>query len=115
MPEIIVKNTPYNPDQYPEQKLAEKKGLAKWEKIKDDVGKDRIFESEGHKRDYLRRVASNPGNVPGIPPFLPAVGLQSSLAGLKVARGCSCGGCAIASDNFYCPKCKKHVEDKDEN
>ena len=63
MPNIIVKEGTQKLDHYPEQKMAEVKGARKWEKIKDDVGRGRTFESDGEKRDYLRAVASNPANV----------------------------------------------------
>jgi len=39
------------------------------------VGKENLsrmtFENEAAKRDYMKRVAANPNNVPGIPDFYP--------------------------------------------
>lgn len=113
MPEIIVKESKSNPTQYPEQDKAIALGNKKWEKIRDDVGPGRTFESEGDKRDYLRRVASNPANVPGIPPFLPAEQIQVMMNDIHPARECpNDHGCATARDAYLCPRCGCYVEEQ---
>lgn len=112
MPEIIVKKGQQKLDHYPEQQKAQEIGAKKWEKIQDDVGPGRTFESEGEKRDYLRAVNSNPANVPGIPAFLPGVELKLMMSDVKAARECVCGGCAVARDAYRCPKCGEYVRER---
>lgn len=33
------------------------------------------------------------------------------LAVSKMARGCSCGGCAVYSDGYVCPRCYEYVNE----
>jgi hypothetical protein len=37
------------------------------------------FESDGARRDYERVLASNPNNLPGLPPFFPPLQLKSYM------------------------------------
>jgi hypothetical protein len=110
MAEIIIKQSEPKLDRYPEQEKAIAYGKKNWERIADDIGPGRTFETEGQKRDYLRRVSSNKDNVPGIPTFLPAEYLSISLSGIRPARECACGGCATARDNYTCPRCGRRVQ-----
>lgn len=70
------------------------------------------FETEAERKDYEKLVRANPNNVMGMPAFFPAVPIQASFSDIKAARGCKCGGCAIASDGYRCPRCGELVEEK---
>jgi hypothetical protein len=69
------------------------------------------FENEAERRDYEKRVASNPMNVKGRPAFYPALELRSSLNSAHAAKKCTtpdCGGCCTYNDGFICPRCGKN-------
>lgn len=63
------------------------------------------FENEAEKRDYIKRVESNPMNTLGRPALYPALEIRSSLSETREARKCFCGGCCTWLDNFLCPRC----------
>lgn len=81
--EIAVKKSepkvdPKTPESHPGYKAAAAKAKAGMEKMK--------FESEGQKKDYLRAVARNPNNIPGLPVFYPplSMGVFSGFSGINV-------------------------------
>ena len=86
------------------------------------------FENDAEKRDYLRAVASNPGNVLGVPPFYPPLRIAPQYVGsfveistLEKLRWLEkeaqyefplfCGTCdaltthVVAATYSYCRKC----------
>jgi hypothetical protein len=72
------------------------------------------MENDAERRDYMKRVESNPLNVPGRPAFYPALELRSSLSEMRAARLCkteNCGGCCTYNDHFICPRC--HADNSD--
>lgn len=62
-----------DPRRHPDYEKARKKGEQLWK-----AGKMK-FENEAQKRDYLKRVASNEGNVLGIPAFFPPTQIKSFI------------------------------------
>ena len=72
--------------------------------------KDMKFANEGARQDYLNMVKSNDFNVLGLPAFYPATEVKASISSLRKSRECLCGGCAIASDRYICPRCREYVE-----
>lgn len=68
---------------------------------------DLKFNNEADKRDYERRVASNPNNVPGLPAFFPPLTLKQMPVTHPAIACVDCGGCCIASDRYICPCCGK--------
>jgi len=79
-PKPKQKVDPKNPASHPDWAKAVKKGEENLPKMK--------FESEGQKRDYLREVAKNPNNVPGLPIFYPPQGLGtfSGYSGIDTVK-----------------------------
>jgi hypothetical protein len=70
------------------------------------------FESKAEEAEYNRRVAGNPNNFYGIPTFFfphkePFQGQVENPA-----RECECGGCAIATGGYICPRCSEFVQIK---
>ena len=54
------------------------------------------YESPGEESDYMRKVKSNPGNVPGMPEFFPPLEIRSDMASIPGHAYCvafqrSCG------------------------
>ena len=54
------------------------------------------YESPGEESDYMRKVNSNPGNVPGMPEFFPPLEIRSDMASIPGHAYCvafqrSCG------------------------
>lgn len=75
-----IKVDPKVPSSHPDWEKAVAKGKANFDKLK--------FETEGQKRDYLREVAKNPNNVPGLPIFYPpqSLGVFSGFLGIDVEK-----------------------------
>jgi hypothetical protein len=64
-----------------------------------------------HREEYNKRLRGNPLNVDGIPAFLPPLHIRSAMTDVKASRECTlCGGCAIARDQYVCPKCGNYVK-----
>ncbi len=75
-----IKVDPKHPDSHPGWKNAVKKGKANLPKLK--------FENEAQKSDYLKAVAKNPNNVPGLPIFYPpeSLGTFTGFAGIDIEK-----------------------------
>ena len=63
-----------DPRRHPSYEHDRRKGEQLWK-----AGKMK-FENEAQKRDYLKRVAANPVNVPGIPAFAPPLEIKSYIS-----------------------------------
>lgn len=72
------------------------------------------FESEGERKDYEKRVKSNPNNFYGVPHFFPPLKEPFQGQVFNPARECECGGCAIARNNYSCPRCGRYVKPQGE-
>lgn len=101
---VHVKQSPArkikHPSDDPFRKRKEAIGARDFSKMK--------FENESEKRDYVKRVESNPMNTLGRPAFYPPTEIKSSFGGIKEAITCSvegCGGTCTAVDYFVCPRC----------
>jgi hypothetical protein len=58
-----------HPNRNPDYERAVARGMADYSSMK--------FENEAERRDYLRRIDSNPNNVPGLPEFYPPEKIRS--------------------------------------
>ncbi len=77
---VPPKVDPKHPESHPGYASAVKKGEQNLSKLK--------FDSEAQKSDYMKAVASNPNNVPGLPVFYPPLGLGtfSGFSGIDVVK-----------------------------
>jgi len=75
-----IKVDPKNPASHPDWERAVAKGKENLPKMK--------FESEGQKKDYLKAVATNRNNVPGLPAFFPpeSLGTFTGFGGIDVVK-----------------------------
>lgn len=65
------------------------------------------FNSEAERKDYEKGL-SIPGNVRGIPHFIPAIPMTTGFSDIRGSKECKvdgCGGCCIATDGYKCPRC----------
>ena len=67
------------------------------------------FESEGQRQDYLKEVAKNPHNVPGLPVFFPALQIRSAMNSKNVKYCVKCDE-PIPTSDAMCQNCGYVVE-----
>ena len=109
-----TKSNPLDPHSYPGYEEARKAGAKRWEKMKDDIGVGKTFENVGEKRDYIRKIQSNPSNVLGIPPTFPPINKLVGWTQWKYRGQVEyfCVGCDAPIENQYakCEQCGYQTE-----
>lgn len=82
-----------HPSRRPDWERANAVGKARYESMQ--------FESESQRSDYLRRVNSNPENIPGLPEFFPPLIIREGGGRGTGLPKMSCGHDAVRMETRY--------------